>query len=72
MSKLATSLDVAGRVAKQPPFWVAVAGAVATSRGEGARRTALQALVGYGSAGAVANLMLKPMFGRRRPPGRER
>ncbi len=71
MSKLATVLDVSGRVAKQPPFWVAVAGGVAAAgRGaDGSRRTAAQALVGYGSAGVVANLILKPMFGRERPPG---
>jgi membrane-associated phospholipid phosphatase len=69
VSRVATVLDKAGIVAKQPPFWVAAAGLVARYRRQQGRPTAVRALVGYGSAGMVANLVLKPLFGRGRPSG---
>jgi len=69
VSRIATVLDTTGKVVRQPPFWVAAAGLVARFRPHGGRPTAVRALAGYGAAGVVANLVLKPMFGRERPPG---
>lgn len=69
MSRVATILDQTGKVAKQPPFWVAAAALVAQYRRQDGRPTAARALVGYGSAGVLANLVLKPVFKRDRPSG---
>ena len=69
MPKLVSLLDTTGKVVRQPPFWVATAAAVARVRPHRGRPTAVRALAGYGAAGVVANLVLKPMFGRERPPG---
>jgi undecaprenyl-diphosphatase len=66
---MASVLDVTGKVAKQPPFWVAAAGALAFTRQGRNRPAATRALAGYASAGVVANLVLKPIFGRDRPDG---
>jgi undecaprenyl-diphosphatase len=69
MSKVASVLDVTGKVAKQPPFWVGAAAALAVV-GQGRNRPAAgRALAGYASAGVVANLVLKPIFRRDRPEG---
>lgn len=63
---LKTALDVAGKVTKQPPFWVAFAGVLAL-QGGGRRRAAGRGAAGYGLAVVVANLVLKPLVGRDRP-----
>ena len=69
MSRVATVLDKTGKVAKQPPFWVVTAALLARLRRDSGRPTAARALVGYASAGAVTNFLLKPVFDRDRPAG---
>ena len=57
-----------GDVVQQPPVWAGVAAllAIASPRG---RRAALRGGVCYGTAAVVANLIVKPLVGRGRPPG---
>ncbi len=62
-------LDQTGRLAKQPPFWAAVAGALALSGRDDGKRAAIRASACYGAAATVTNLVLKPLVHRRRPKG---
>jgi membrane-associated phospholipid phosphatase len=50
---------------------IVIAGALAASRGEEGRRTAVRGLLAVGATSIVANLIVKPMFDRRRPNRRE-
>lgn len=58
-----------GDVVQQPPVWVALAGAMALGGGDRGRRAALRGGVLYGVTAIVANLVVKPVVGRSRPPG---
>ncbi|MGQ0743738.1 MAG: phosphatase PAP2 family protein [Acidimicrobiales bacterium] len=66
---LVSLLDQVGRIAKQPPFWMAVAGALRMSGQAQARRAAARAGLGYAVTAVIANLVLKPLAHRRRPLG---
>jgi len=58
-----------GDIVQQPPVWAAVAAVLALAGGERGRRAALRGSVCYGLTAIVANLVLKPLVGRSRPPG---
>ncbi len=58
-----------GDVVQQPPVWVGLAAALALAGGERGRRAALRGSVQYGATAVVANLVVKPLVGRSRPPG---
>ncbi len=58
-----------GDIVQQPPFWAAVAGALALGGGDRARRAAWRGTVCYGLTGILANLVIKPVVRRSRPPG---
>jgi membrane-associated phospholipid phosphatase len=58
-----------GDVAQQPPVWAGVAAALALGGGDRGRRAALRASVCYGVTAVVANLIVKPLVARSRPPG---
>ncbi len=58
-----------GDIAQQPPVWAAVAGALALGGGARGRRAAWRGTVCYGLTGLVANMVVKPLVGRSRPPG---
>jgi undecaprenyl-diphosphatase len=57
-----------GDVAQQPPVWGALAGVLAVGGGPRGRRAAGRGAVCYGVAAIVANLVIKPLVGRSRPP----
>ena len=57
----------AGDIVQQPPVWAAIAAALAAAGPRG-RRAALRGTVCYVGA-AVAQLLIKPVVGRSRPPG---
>ena len=68
MGRVTTMLDRVGSVTKRPPIWAVVsAGLVAFGNGRG-RAAALRGGVGYGIAAVLANLVVKPVVHRRRPP----
>lgn len=68
MGRATTVLDRVGSVTKRPPIWAVVAaGLVAFADGRG-RAAALRGGVGYGVAAVVANLVVKPIVHRKRPP----
>ena len=58
-----------GDVVQQPPVWAGVAGALALGGGARGRRAALRGSVCYCTTAILANLAIKPMVSRRRPPG---
>ena len=58
-----------GDVVQQPPAWAAMAGALALGGGDRGRRAALRGSVCYGVTAVLANLVIKPLVGRSRPPG---
>ena len=58
-----------GDITQQPPMWAAVAAALALGGGPRARRAAARGTACYGIAAVVANLGIKPLVGRSRPPG---
>lgn len=58
-----------GDLAQQPPVWVALAGTLAAAGGSRGRRAAIRGSASYGLAAIVANLIIKPVVGRSRPPG---
>ncbi len=57
----------AGDIVQQPPVWAGIALALAAAGPRG-RRAALRGTVCYAGA-ALAQLLIKPMVGRSRPPG---
>ena len=58
-----------GDLTQQPPLWAAVAGALAVGGGSKGKRAAARGTASYATAAIVANLGIKPLVGRRRPPG---
>ncbi len=58
-----------GDIVQQPPVWAAVAGALALVGGARGRRAAWRGSVCYGVTGVVANMVVKPLVRRSRPPG---
>ena len=57
-----------GDIVQQPPLWAALAAALAVGGGDRGRRAALRGGVCYGVTAVVANLVIKPLVGRSRPP----
>lgn len=58
-----------GDIAQQPPLWAVIAAALALGGGSRGKRAAARGTACYGAAAVVANLGIKPLVGRRRPPG---
>lgn len=58
-----------GDVAQQPPIWIALAAVLGVAGGPRGRRAAVRGSVCYGVTAIVVNLLIKPLVGRRRPPG---
>ena len=58
-----------GDIAQQPPLWAAVAAALALGGGSKGKRAAARGTASYLAAAIVANLGIKPLVGRSRPPG---
>ncbi|MDP9070979.1 MAG: phosphatase PAP2 family protein [Actinomycetota bacterium] len=58
-----------GDVVQEPPVWLALAAALAVGGGARGKRAALRGSVCFGAAALVANLAIKPLAGRSRPPG---
>ncbi len=58
-----------GDLTQQPPFWVGLAALLAAGGGERGRRAAWRGTACYGATAVVANLVIKPIVGRSRPPG---
>ena len=69
LSPGARGMDRVGRVVKQPPFWLLAAGGMALAGGADGRRAAARGTVCYLATAGLANLALKPLVRRRRPPG---
>jgi len=57
-----------GDLTQQPPFWVGLA-ALLSAGGERGRRAAWRGTACYGATAVVANLVIKPIVRRSRPPG---
>jgi membrane-associated phospholipid phosphatase len=58
-----------GDVAQQPPVWAGIAGVLALGGGDRGRRAALRGSVHWLIAAVAANLVMKPLVKRSRPPG---
>lgn len=58
-----------GDLAQQPPFWAAVAGALALGGRSKGKRAAARGTASYAAAAIVTNLAIKPLVDRRRPTG---
>lgn len=58
-----------GDIAQQPPVWAGLAGALALGGGDRGRRAAVRASACYCATAAVANVVIKPVVARGRPPG---
>ncbi len=58
-----------GDVTQQPPVWAALAGVLVLGGGARGRRAAARGVLCYTAAAVVANLAIKPVVGRSRPPG---
>ena len=67
LDRVVTGLDKFGHVAQQPPVWAALSAAMAAVGPRG-RRAALRGIVGYFGAAGLANLVVKPLVKRPRPP----
>jgi undecaprenyl-diphosphatase len=59
----------AGDIVQQPPVWVGIAGGLAVWGGERGRRAALRGTALYATTAVVANVVIKPLVERSRPPG---
>ncbi len=68
---VAQALDWTGFVTKQPPIWAATAAVLAAHGRQRGRRAALRGSVGYVITAVVANLLVKPVVQRQRPPQAE-
>ena len=55
------------RAADHSKLWLAAAGLLAATGGEGGRRAAVNGLASTGLTSAIVNLVMKPIGGRRRP-----
>jgi membrane-associated phospholipid phosphatase len=58
-----------GDVAQQPPVWAGIAAALAVGGRSRGRRAALRGAICYGTTAIIANLVIKPIVARSRPPG---
>lgn len=58
-----------GDVVQQPPVWAGIAALLAVAGGTRGRRAAVRGSVCYGVTAILANLVVKPVVGRKRPPG---
>ncbi len=58
-----------GDVVQQPPVWAGLAGALAAGGGDRGRRAAVRGSICYCITAVVANLIIKPLVRRPRPPG---
>lgn len=68
MGTLTTALDRVGFITRRPPVWGVVASLLAIYGNQRGRRAALRGGVGYAIAAVVANLLIKPLVQRQRPP----
>jgi undecaprenyl-diphosphatase len=68
LGRTASVLDRAGHIARQPPVWAAIAAVLAVVPGAHSRRAALRGAVCYGTTAVIANLVVKPIVRRDRPP----
>lgn len=69
MGTFLTPLARVARIVEQPPFWGGVATALAVKGGTRGRQAALRGSACYVGAALVANIIIKPLFRRRRPQG---
>jgi undecaprenyl-diphosphatase len=58
-----------GDVVQQPPVWAGLAAALALGGGARGRRAACRGSICYGVTAIVANVLIKPLVRRSRPPG---
>ena len=58
-----------GDVVQQPPVWAGLATVLAIAGGPRGRRAAWRGSACYAFTAVVANLVIKPVVGRKRPPG---
>lgn len=58
-----------GDIVQQPPFWGVFAAVLGLGGGRRGQRAAARGAVCYGAAAILANLLIKPLVGRSRPPG---
>lgn len=58
-----------GDIVQQPPVWAGLAALLAAGGGPRGKRAAVRGAAGYSLAAVVANLVVKPVVGRSRPPG---
>jgi membrane-associated phospholipid phosphatase len=58
-----------GDIVQQPPVWAGLAAALALGGGPRGRRAAWRGSVCYAVTAVVANLVIKPLVRRTRPPG---
>lgn len=64
---IVTALDRAGHVSQQPPLWAGLAAALAATGAKG-RRAAARGTACYAVAAVAANVVVKPVVRRPRPP----
>ncbi len=64
-----TRLARVARIVEQPPFWGGVATALTVKGGARGRQAALRGSLCYVIAAFIANIVIKPLTGRRRPHG---
>ena len=65
--RLITVVDRAGAIARPPPVWAVAAALLAARGGASGRRAALRGSACYAVAAVITNVIMKPMFDRRRP-----
>ncbi|HEX2275066.1 MAG TPA: phosphatase PAP2 family protein [Acidimicrobiales bacterium] len=58
-----------GDIVQQPPVWAGLAALLAVGGGPRGKRAAVRGAACYSFAAVVANLVVKPVVGRSRPPG---
>ena len=58
-----------GDVVQQPPVWAGLAAVLAAAGGPRGRRAAWRGSACYAATAVVANVVIKPLVGRKRPPG---
>lgn len=66
-ARVVRTLDRVGSLAQQPASWAATA-AVLAGTGARGRRAAMRGAACYAATGLVANVVVKPLVARRRPP----
>ncbi len=66
--RIARALDRAGHITQQPPVWAGIAAVLAATPGRRGRQAALRGAVCYGTTAVIANMVVKPIVRRDRPP----